>query len=502
MTAAALLSLRRQWCLSLAIACLFPILSAASPWIVTANYEEVVTVIPGYTDYAYGYTEPAETYSDIVAVTSPSGSAISTTTITGIDKYLSQTYTIVEVLYPYNPTATSTSAAYATATTDDYNYPYTNYVVNLAYTAPTSCSTTWTYTTAVAVDPPSEIEDALVPTSVSTSYSVNNRTPFNPTTYTEVYAYIDPTQVPSSSLSMLRYEYAPYPSCYKPSSDDSISGDSSSSSSSSPSSSSSGTYSCGNYYCSSDDDSYSWINDPSYYGISPLAIILITVLVWSFVIFVAGLFESYFYFQRLMKGWQARRGLPITWWFWIFPVTVIICLGFSRRGFQARNEEDARELRQKWEDMGFWKRKRLWLQYGFTWGYPSILGHAPPRVGRPSKARATQPLLQVSPPASETGGISHQPTPRTSNGDDDVEAAAVVASTSQQSQAVMSGGLSSQTLQVPSSVPNKPQRVPDRPVEPIPEQDEITEATTTGERRTGEEVAEKPVSEKEESTTS
>lgn len=496
MTAAILLSLRRQWCLSLAITCLFPILSTASPWIVTANYESVVTVIPGYTDSAYDYTEPAQTYTEIATITSPSGTAISTSTITQTDNY-SETYTIVEVLYPYNPTPTSTSAAYATATTDDYDYAYTNYVVNLAYTAPASCSTTWTYTTAVTVDPPYEIEDALVPTSVSTSYSVNNRSPFQPTTITQVYAYIDPTQVPASSLSMLRYNYEPYPSCYNPSSDGSTSGDSSSSSSSS---SSSGIYSCGYYYCSTGDDSVSWINDSSYYGISPLAIILITVLGWSFVVFVAGLFESYFYFQRLMKGWQARRGLPITWWFWIFPVTVLICLGFSRRGFQARNEEDARELRQKWEDMGFWMRKRRWLQYGFTWGYPSILGPAPPRVGRPSKARQTQPLLQVTPPASETGGISHQPTPRTSDGDDDVESAAAAPPTSHQDQPVMSGGLSSQNLQVPPPVPKKPQRVPDRSVEPIPEQDEITEAPPTGERRNGEEVAEKPVSEKEEST--
>lgn len=491
--AATLLSLRRQWHLSLAITCLFPILSAASPWIVTANYEEVVTVYPGYTDYGYE-TDPPETYTDIVRVTSPTASAISTSTITDSDEYNSQTYTIVEVLYPYNPTATpTTSAAYATATDDYYNYAYTNYLVNLAYTAPTSCSTTWAYTTAVTVDPPAAIESALVPTSVSTSYSVDNGTPFQATTYTSVYAYIDPTQLPSSSLAALRTNYEPHPPCYNPSVDDNNSGDTSSSSSSSSSSPYLGTYSCGYYYCSSDDGSG---------GISLLAIILISIFGWAFIFFVAGLFENYFYFQRLMKGWQARRGVPITWWFMVFPITVLLCLGFSRRGFQARSEEDAQELRQKWEGMGFWKKMKLWLRHGFTWGYPSILGPAPPRVGRPAKARPTQPLLQASRSASETGEIAHQPTPRTSNGNDDVEAAAVAASVSRQDQPAMSGGLSSQSLQVPPSLPERAQQVPGRPVEPIPEQDEITEAPASAEGHTGEEVAEKPVSEKEESATS
>lgn len=382
--------------------------AAAAPWIVTEYYEEIVTVV---TDYYEGYTEAAATYTDILTVSSPTGLApLSTATITNSadseygDEYgSSDPATIVQVLYPYQSVA-----AVPTTTVDPYSYgyedsAYTNYVVALAFTAPAECSSSWTYTTAVAVYPPV----AIKPTSVSTSFYTDNSEPFRPTTVTEMYAYVDPTQVPASSLSLLSESYSPYPSCYNPE----PTGSSSSSSSSSPSpySPSSESSDCEYYYCSEG----SWINDSSFYGISPLAIILITVLGWTFVIFIAGLFENYFYFQRLMKGWQARRGLPITWWFWIFPVSWLVFLGFSRKGFQARTVEDAQILREKWEEMGFWKRKGLWLRHGFGTGYPSMIllgGPAPPRVGRPSSKNpvANQPLLQVSPP--ESAAVSAAPS--------------------------------------------------------------------------------------------
>lgn len=382
-------------------------LAAAAPWIVTEYYEEIVTVEPAYTDYEYEYTYtyPPETLTGIQTLASPTGSPLSTAIITNSvdseygDDSQGYEYTVVQVLYPYQSAA-------AIPTTDVYGYedsPYTSYVVALAYTAPTECSSSWTYTTAVPVYP----AIAVKPTSVSTSFYTDNSVPFQPSTVTEVYAYVDPTQVPASSLSLLSESYSPYPSCYNP--DPTASASSSSSSASSGSSSSSpyqGTYYCDEYDCSET----SWINDSSDYGISPLAIILIIVLGWTFVIFVAGLFENYFHFQRLMKGWQARRGLPVSWWFWIFPVTWLVFLGFSRKGFQARTVEDAQVLREKWDEMGFWKKKGLWLRHGFGTGYPKMLllgenGLAPPRVGRPSSSTkrlpvATQPLLQVSPPES------------------------------------------------------------------------------------------------------
>jgi hypothetical protein len=367
--------------------------TTAAPWIVTEYYEETVTVV---SDYYEEYPGTAETYTEIQTIASPTGLApLATATITntGDDSeygYSSDSATIVQVLYPFQSFA---------AVPSSYGYEdsvYTNYVVALAFTAPTQCSASWTYTTDVSVSPPV----AIKPTSMSTSLYVDNSEPFQPTTVTEVYAYVDPTQVPASRLSMLMENYSPYPSCYNPD----PTGPASSSSSSSSSSSTSEPSYCGYYYCNDDSDG-SWINDSYYYGISPLAIILITVLGWTFIIFIAGLFENYFHFQRLMRGWQARRGLPITWWFWIFPVSLLVCLGFSRKGFQARTVEDAEVLREKWEETGFWKKKGLWLRHGFGTGYPSVLllgGPAPPRVGRPlsKKPVATQPLLQVSPPGS------------------------------------------------------------------------------------------------------
>lgn len=274
------LSFPRLLCLSILSSSLLAPFSAASPWIVTANYEELVTVISGYTDYYDEYTEPAETYTEIISVASPSGAAISTATITQTDEYSEDLMTIVEILYPYeSATPTATDSSYATST--GYDNIYTNFYVNFAYTAPTACSSTWSYTTAVEVDPPYEIDDALVPTSVSTSYYTDNSSPFQPTVITEVYAFLNPTQVPASSLSYLSSAYAPYPSCYNPDSGYSSSGSSGNSGGSSSSSgSSSGSVTCNYYFCSSDEEP-SWINDSSVYGISPLAIILITVLGWT-----------------------------------------------------------------------------------------------------------------------------------------------------------------------------------------------------------------------------
>jgi hypothetical protein len=513
MAVARTLSLARLLCLSLVFLSFFAARSAASPWIVTANYEELVTVQSAYTDYDYDYTEPAETYTDILTVVSPSGAAISTATITQTDEYSEDLMTIVEVLYPYNSAATQTTTAddyYATATADENLY--TIYVVNLTYTAPTNCASSWAYATAVELDPPYEVQDALVPTSVSTSYSTDNSYPFQPTVITEVYAYLAPSQVPSTSISILSAEYSPYPSCYNPASDATDSGDDSSSSSSSSDSSSSSSPYCGYYFCDSSDQP-SWINDSSYYGISPLAIILISVLGWTFVVFVVGLFESYFHFQRLMKGWQSRRGLPITWLLWIFPVTFLVCLAFTRRGFQARSEEDAQELQQKWKETGFWAKKKLWLRHGFAFSYPATLGPAPPRVGRPSKTIPTQPLLQVTPPASDAGGVSRQPTPRTSDGDADVENAAVAAAPAPAPAPVdteMSGGISQQSLAVPSprqarssrvtfaedeisEAPASPSSPPLPPLPPLPSLSNIPDTTRNPEV---DEATEKPKSEK------
>lgn len=492
----------RLWWLTITIASLLTSPSLASPWIVTANYEAIVTVEPGFTDREYSVTEAPSTYTEIATITSPTGAPISTSTITETDDYSEDTVTIVEVLYPYNSAYTASDEYYATVTTGEN--VYTSFVVNVTYTAPTGCSSTWTYTTAIYIDPPYQVQDALVPVATSTSLYIDNSSPFQPTTITEIYAYVDPTQVPSSSLSVLSSEYAPYPSCYNPTSSSSDSGDDNGDDDDSDSSSSSGIYSCGYYMCSSDDGG-SWINDSSYYGISPLAIILITVLGWTFIIFVAGLFENYYYFRRLMMGWAARRGLPIIWMLWLFPFSLLVCVWFSRRGYQARSEAEAKELTQKWKETGFWEKKLLWLRHGFGSGYPAVLGAAPPRVGQPAKTAAaapTQPLLTVSPPQSETADLSRAATPRTTatEGDTDVENAAAAAAP-RLPEVERSGGVSPQNLVVPSLSQSRSPDVsgPSVPGTSVAREDEIAQAPDAAntETRHGDEAADKQASEKQ-----
>lgn len=413
--------------------------AAAAPWIVTEYYEEIVTV---YSDI---YDNSRATVTNIQAIASATGVALSTATLTnseaGAYGYEYDTVTEVQILYPSGAAIPTSASSFSSYAYDGYEESqYTSYVVALTFTAPAECTSSWAYTTAVPVYPPIPVK----PTLASTSLYTDNSEPFRPSTMTAVYAYVDPTQVPASSLSALSESYSPY-GCYYPEPTASSSSSSSPLSSGSGSGSSSGTTYCDIYDCNES----SWINDTSVYGISPLAIILITVLGWTFVIFVAGLFENYFHFQRLMKGWQARRGLPITWWFWIFPVSCLVCLGFSRKGFQARTVEDAQVLRERWEEMGFWKKKRLWLRHGFSTGYPSMLllgGSAPPRVGRPSpkpmQSAQVQPLLHVSPPDSAVP--SEVPSARGSgdgSGDNNGDRAGV--------EPEMSGVLPS-TLQVPS----------------------------------------------------
>ncbi|KAF7162858.1 hypothetical protein CNMCM5623_007980 [Aspergillus felis] len=379
--------------------------------------------------------------------------ALSTTTHITSDSY-DDAVTVVQVLYP--------SGAGIQSTYKNYNYRDSNiitqYYVNMVYTAPTSCSSQWTLTTAVPVYVPNAIEDALLATSMSTSYYVDDSRPFQPTTYTKALAFIDPTQVPVSSLSSLSNSYKPYTmyreyGCY----DSSVSSGSSSHSGSSSNSGSSYSYSDGS-------DSGSWLYDSSYYGgISPLGILLISLLGWFGVWLIIGLIENWFQFRRLMRGWQARRGFPISWCM-LAPIVSCLLLLFCRKGFQARTSEEAQVLKEKWEQMGFWRKVGLWLRWGFGFSYPPMLGPAPVKVGRPSKrpVAATAPLLSVSPPRSVMSDI------HSDSGSNRGDSAAP-------GPAMAYIPTSGQTLQVPASIPpNRQVRQQEASTEPILENPSTT----------------------------
>lgn len=401
----------------------------AAPWIVTKVYEQDV-----YTE-DYGYRTTTRTLIDEITPTaSPMPAALSTATHVTSDSY-DDAVTVVQVLYP--------SGAGIESTYKYYNYQDSNiitqYFVDMVLTAPTSCSSQWTVTTAVPVYVPNAIEDALLATSMSTSYSVDDRQPFQPTTYTRALAFIDPTQLPASSLNRLSnsYQHTIYHEygCYDSSAD------------------SGSSYS---YYDGSDGGS--WLYDRYYYGvISPLGILLACILGWFGVWLIIGLIESWFQFQRLMRGWQARRGFPISWCM-LAPIVSCLLLLFCRKGFQARTFEEAQVLQEKWQQMGFWRKVGLWLRWGFGFSYPPMLGPAPVKVGRPSKrpVAATAPLLGVSPPRSVMSDVHSDSG---SNRGDSAASGPAMAY-------IPTPG---QTLQVPPSIPsNRQQQAPNQPIPEVP----------------------------------
>ncbi|KAJ5885352.1 hypothetical protein N7495_009862 [Penicillium taxi] len=362
----------------------------AAPWIVTGYYEEVTSTVYDYY-YYYETSTPEVTriIEAIIPTATPLPAAVSTVVV---NPYSNTDITIVEKLYP-------TGAGKVQVYSYDYDYDnvVTVWVVNMTFSAPTGCSTAWTTTTAATVYPSETIKSLLPKTAVSTSLSVDTRIAFQPTTYTYDYIFVDPTQIPSSSLAALsNYNY---PSdlytgngCYYTSVASNYGTDE-------DGSYTTGTYGNSNYYSYGDDD-YNWFIS-SYWGISLLAITLITLLGWIGVMLIAGFIEAWIRFRRLMTGWQTRRGLPVFWSLTLLPLSLFLLFAF-KKGYRARSAEDAEVLRQKWKEMSFWTKLRLFFVWGFRFKYPPMLGEAPPRVEaskRPQKnpraavPNAEQPLV-------------------------------------------------------------------------------------------------------------
>ncbi|KAJ6115165.1 hypothetical protein N7486_000943 [Penicillium sp. IBT 16267x] len=391
--------------LSLVLTFNFLSFALAAPWIVTEAYEQVrVTEYPYNDYYETGIPTVTTSIEEISLTATPLPEAIST--ITSVDSYSS--VTIIQKLYPTS-VGTPVYNYYNYYNTDSSNH-VTVYVVNITYSAPTACSTQWTTATPVTVNPPYAIADLLPTTAMSTSLYVDNSEPFSPTTYTYDYIWLEPTQIPSQSMSYLSSAYAPATmydeSCYY-----------SSSGSGSSSSSSSGSSYC--EYCNYNGYDYydgSWYFDPYWMGISPFALTMILLFGWIGIFLIAGFVEAWVRFRRLMLGWQTRRGLPLCWAFTVMPFSFLLIIAF-RKGFRARSETEAVALREQWDGLGFWKKLKLFFVWGFRYKYPPILGEAPPRV-KPSKqpgqqqgSKQPQDSLLNPPQPMATGAI-----PETSRG--------------------------------------------------------------------------------------
>ncbi|PWY73587.1 hypothetical protein BO70DRAFT_364480 [Aspergillus heteromorphus CBS 117.55] len=360
---------------------------SAAPWIVTADYEEAV-----YTE-TYAYETLTDTQIEQITPTATSmPQAISTITSTGTSGYYDEDVTIIQKLYPTGVGSNVYDDNYGYGDGygygDEDEYQSTMFAVNLTYTAPTGCSSQWTQTTAVEVIPPAEVQDLLPRTAVATSISVDSSEPFQPTTYTIDIVYVDPTQIPSSSLeSMSRYN--------RPTSLYSGSGCAYTGTGGSE-------YNYGYYNYGYDDGYGNWFTDSYWIGISPLALTLILSIGWIGLFLICGFIEAWVRFRRLMMGWQTRRGLPVCWALTIMPITLLL-LCFFRKGYRARSQADGEILKKRWKAMGFGTKLRLFFVWGFRFKYPPMLGPAPARV-KTSKQPEKNPgprLLEESPVPSE-----------------------------------------------------------------------------------------------------
>ncbi|PYI00746.1 hypothetical protein BO78DRAFT_401852 [Aspergillus sclerotiicarbonarius CBS 121057] len=375
---------------------------SAAPWLVTADYQEVVRT------RSYYYETITTTLIQQITPTATSiPEALSTATSTGTSNSYyyydndSEDVTIVQQLYP-------TGVGSIVDDYDDYGYygdddddayHSTIFAVNITYTAPTGCSSQWTTTTAVELTPPTAVQDLLPRTAVTTSFSVDSSRPFQPTTYTIDIVYVDPTQVPSSSLDSLSLYnrptslYTASGCAYTSTNGGSYYGDSGY-----------GAYgSYGSYgnYGYGDYGEESWFLDSYPMGISPLALTLILSIGWIGLFVILGFIEAWIRFRRLMLGWQTRRGLPVCWSLTILPITLLL-LFFFRKGYRARSGADGDVLRKRWNAMSIWTKLRLYFVWGFRFKYPPMLGPAPARV-KTSKQPEKHPgprLLEPSPSPS------------------------------------------------------------------------------------------------------
>lgn len=292
--------------------------------------------------FSLTYTTTSTIYLSNLAAT-PTARPYSTTT--DVETDLDVTY----ITYYVRADAVPQSII-ASATRDDFAFDspstYTDFYMPIEYTAPASCPTPFTYTTRTLVYVPRGAESQVTPTSAST-------TTYGGTNDVAVSAFLSASAVPiSTQPATTDFVYSYYiADCTNPATRTTAGYYSY------PSSTGyyygGGSYS-GDYYDFDDSKDNCLGNLCPYW----LIYIIIFCTIPPF-LFICGLFESYFWFSRFMKGQMAFRGVPLSWV--AISLWTLCCL---RRSRHARPEEQA-ELQKHWRGMSTSSRLGLWIRYGF-----------------------------------------------------------------------------------------------------------------------------------------
>lgn len=105
--------------------------------------------------------------------------------------------------------------------------------------------------------------------------------------------------------------------------------------------------------------------------------IIIPVVVIA-TILIVGLFESWFWFGRLMTG---RKCFRMGTWTW--SVTTLVGFCFLKSQKEWKDTAHREELAGRWKQMGVKQKLGLWLKWGFRRGYPvDVLGNISEDPGR------------------------------------------------------------------------------------------------------------------------
>lgn len=343
--------------------------ASAAPYLITSYLELSVYTRTGTT--RTGITTRSEsliTYTEEVqlpATVTAAPAAI--TTYTTADSY----YTHVSVVNVVLSKGVGETIPYATYKTDTetINSYYTTYMVPVTYHAPASCAaTSWDFVATVSVYVPPPVRTLITPATITTTVSTYSVAHLNPSPTTRVYVILDPKDVDVDDLSSASSSYATQnpriTRCTSPTSSSALATSTGSSGSSSGSTSSSSGYYSGYY---SDDGWY-----------RTYLIIAIAIPVgWTVLFLFLGLLESFISFKGLMLGQQRKRGLPYSW-----CCIIVWTLCFTGPTYKARSVEEQAVLKEKWAEMGFGTKLKLWFKWGFRWKYPVDLLGAEPEVSK------------------------------------------------------------------------------------------------------------------------
>lgn len=301
-------------------------------WTVTSNYELSLSV----ETWTYRTSLDFLTYTSTRTISpgvTPTSAAISTSTY---DRTFDD---LEEVMVYFPPNAVQDSDLlpdiYATITTDSTSSAYTGtvFLMPVTYTAPSTCSSQFTWSTDEVVYIPIEVVDQIHPTSIVTD------PPHTYVSYTgDAYEtwYLSAGAAPITTQS--EYYYTEYiEQCEKP-------------------------------YSSSgggDDITVCYL----YSGCTSLKtwVIIIASILPS--LFVLGFLESWFWFRRLMTGRGCLRFGTVCW------VMISLWIACFTRTQSARSKEDQKLLREQWKAMKGSTAFTLWWKWGFRHRYPEeILG--------------------------------------------------------------------------------------------------------------------------------